>query len=346
MLASDGRVKLGSNDARLAVLELSVFLNAGVSLSLALQSMAGSESPALAAFADGVLRRIEKGHALSRAVEATSGSLGPVALSVIRAGEQTGRLARVLSELSVRMDRMHRNRSQLLSALTYPLGILIVTGLLVFFMATYMLPRFLEAAGPALKDPPWPTLLLIKVSQAGVPLALLGLMALCSIPWLMSDVPAAVRARTGFLFDSPLVGSIGKAADLSRLSADLGLMLDAGMTLDRALRAVQPSDPRMEETLERVLQSICQGHSFAEAISQTPNLPRLFEAFVAVGEETGSLPKLLRAQSEMMEADTELRTADAIRLVEPAAMAILGAVVGFVVLGCFMPIYQLVAQNL
>lgn len=345
-LSVDGRVKLDSNEARLAVLELSVFLNSGIPLSVALSSMTRSEFPAVSLFAEGVLKRIESGQPLSRAVEATSGSLGPVALSVIRAGEQTGRLARVLSELSARMDRLHRSRSQLISALSYPAGILVVTGLMVFFMTTYMLPRFLLAAGPALKDPPWPTLLLMKVASSGAPLTLLLLVAACSVPWFMSEVPAAERARNWVLYESPLIGSIGHSAEMARLCGDLALLLDSGMNLDRALKILTPGDPRLAQSLKDVTRSLHHGETFSQAVCQAQAFPRLFEAFIAVGEETGTLPKLLRTQAEILDADTEHRTNETIRLVEPAALAVLGAVVGFVVLGCFLPIYQLVSDNL
>ena len=345
-LSADGRVKLDSNQARMAVLELSVFLNSGISLHVALNSMMRSEMPAVALFAGGVLKRIETGYPLSKAVMATSGSLGPVGLSVIRAGEQTGRLARVLAELSARMDRQHRSRSQLISALTYPAGIVVITGLLVFFMTTYMLPRFLLAAGPALKNPPLPTLLLMKVASAGAPLTLLLLMAACSVPWFMSEVPAAARARNWLLYESPVIGDIGRSADMARLCGDLGLLLDAGMTLDRSLKILSPGDPRIAQSLLAVNRSLQLGETFGEAVRNAEAFPPLFEAFVAVGEETGTLPKLLRLQAEILEADTEHKTTETIRLIEPAALTILGMVVGFVVLGCFLPVYQLISDNL
>lgn len=346
MLAVEDKVKLDSNEARIAVLELAVFLNSGVPLTLALQSMMGSEMPSIGHFANGVLRRIESGQPLSRAVEQTSSSLGPVVLSVIRAGEQTGRLARVLTDLSARMDKLHRSRSQLLSALAYPAGILLVTGILVFFMTTYMLPRFLAAAGPALKNPPWPTLLLMRIADAGAPLTLLLLVAICSIPWFLSEVPAATRARNWILYESPLVGTIGRASELARVCADLGLLLDSGMTLDRALKTLCPSDPSITLALDSISKSIRAGETFTEAVAKAPAFPRLFGAFVAVGEETGTLPKLLRAQAALLDADTEFKTTETIQLIEPAALAFLGAVVGFVVLGCFLPIYQLISDNL
>lgn len=345
-LSADGRVKLDSNEARLAVLELSVFLNSGIPLSTALHSMTGSETPALAMFAEEVLKRIEIGYPLSRAVEATTSSLGPVALSVLRAGEQTGRLARVLAELSARMDRLHRSRTQLISALSYPAGILVVTALMVFFMTSYMLPRFLLAAGPALKNPPWPTLLLTKIAAAGAPLTLLLLVGACSVPWFLSEVPAAARVRNWVMYESPLIGPIGHSAEMARLCADLGLLLDAGMTLDRSLKILSPGDPRIAEALRAVTRSLHQGETFSEAVRHAQTFSRLFEAFVAIGEETGTLPRLLRTQSEILEADTEHRTSETIRLIEPAALTLLGAVVGFVVLGCFLPIYQLIGDNL
>lgn len=339
-------MKLSRVNARLLILQLSVMLNAGISLDRTLGSLADSDSGELREVGSRIHRFITHGYALSAAIRQSCTRFAPVHIALIRAGEQTGGLGTVLQTLSERLESEKRAREQLVSSLAYPLGILVVGGFMLFFMTSFMLPQFLEAAGPALSDPPWPTKVLMWISDSQSFLFLLLLLALLSIPWLMSDVPAAVNVRNWFLYRSPLLGKINRLNEQARVSHEFGLLLNAGLTVHSALGHLVVGDPRLQKALERSRMELMAGHSLSEAFDFTGEFSKDFVAILSVGEETGKLGSALGHQAAYLEENCSRLVADALKLLEPFAMLVLGFFVGFVVLGCFLPIYQMVAENL
>ncbi|MCA9781880.1 MAG: type II secretion system F family protein, partial [Candidatus Eremiobacteraeota bacterium] len=95
-----------------------------------------------------------------------------------------------------------------------------------------------------------------------------------------------------------------------------------------------------------VLQDLTTGSTLAQAFAATGEFPTDFVALMEVGEETGRLSRSLHRQAEYLEVQTEREMQDLVKLIEPLTMMVLGAVVGFVILGCFLPIYQVVSQTL
>ncbi|MCA9781401.1 MAG: type II secretion system F family protein, partial [Candidatus Eremiobacteraeota bacterium] len=140
-------IKLTPESARLAVLQLSVMLNSGVPITRAIEALMKSDDPTLKDFGESVLRSISGGYYLSQALQRATDSFTKAQISLLSTGEKTGRLALVLRRLSEQMEREDNFRRQLGSALIYPTGILIVTGLMALFMMNFMLPQLLEAVG-------------------------------------------------------------------------------------------------------------------------------------------------------------------------------------------------------
>lgn len=339
-------LQLSAANARLAILQLSVMMRSGISITQALHSMTQAKQSQVADFADGVYRGIARGKTLSRSVSDATSYFSEAQVSLIRAGERTGRLPFVLDKLSDSLGTEIRLRQQLTSALTYPVGVLIVTMLMAIFMTTYMLPQLLSAAGTVLKDPPWPTRVLSSLADHGGMLVFVCLIAVCSIPWFMSSVPLATQLRSWVLFRSPLIGTVGRKSDLARISGQLGMLLHAGLNLDRALMVLKPRDPNLQMALPRVLKHVMRGESLASAFQMAGPFGSEFVAFVEVGEETGRLATALERQSRSLEEMSRMAVDDAVQWIEPMAMMFLGAVVGFVLLGCFLPVYQVVFQSL
>lgn len=339
------KVVLRAEEARLITLQLSVLLNAGVGIERSLLALRTTEMGRIRQFAEGVWLRLERGRSLAQAMSAETDSFGQVSISLVEAGEKTGRLVHCLRELSARLDKLHHARSRLIGALSYPLGILVGGSLLVVFMSTFMLPKFMEAVGSMLQTPPWPTRVLLAIADLGEYLAAAFLLALCSIPWLLSDVPAAKKLRAWCLYDSPILGKINSLSDLARVNLDFALMLDAGLTVETSMHVLRPASPVLAEAIPLSLDHLRRGESLSKAL-QLGGFPRSMVAIVAVGEESGSLSQLLNLQGRLLEEEVERRQQDFTKLIEPLAMLALGVAVGFVMLGCFLPVYKLVEVNL
>lgn len=338
--------RLSATDARLAILQLAVMINSGVSLTRALESLTQAPQEAIAAFGEAVFSKVSQGYLLSRAVRAASETFSKSQVSLIAAGERTGRLALVLTKLSERLEKEDNLRRQLLSALMYPLAILVLTGLMGLFMSNFMLPHLLSAVGSTLRDPPWPTKVLATIAAQGGLVTSVFVVVVCCLPWFASSVPQAQAARNWLLYESPVLGRIGRNTEIANLSGQLSLLLNAGLSLDRALMSLSPRAPQLRLAFRQVMSSVTNGCTLAESFRDTGQFSSDFVALVEVGEETGRLSRALEHQSLLLHEATERELQDLVRLIEPLTMLFLGGMVGFVVLGCFLPIYQVAALSL
>ena len=340
------QAKLTTHEARLAILQLSVMLNSGISITKCLESMLEAPQAEISKLAEGLFYGISRGLGLAESLSQATKSYSKVDLSLIKAGETSGRLALVLNKLGERLDKQQQLRTQLVSALTYPVGIVVVTSLMALFMANVMLPQLLSAAGQALESPSWSTRILLGLSEYSGTVTFLVVIAIASVPWFFSSVPLAIQIRSWLLFRSPGLGTIGRHSELARTSGQLAILLYAGITIHRALGLLESEDPDLEFAYAAALRNIANGLSLTESLAKTEKFERDFLALIEVGEESGRLERALDRQARYLEEQTHEKLQDGIKLIEPLAMVFLGGMVGLVILGCFLPIYQLVAQNL
>lgn len=340
------QAQLSSHEARLAILQISVMLNSGISITQTLESMVKAPQKEISKLAEGVFFGISKGLGLAEALGQATRSFSQVDLSLIKAGEASGRLAMVLEKLGNRLDKQQQLRTQLLSALAYPIGIVLVTSLMALFMTNFMLPQLLSAADQSLESPAWSTQFLMGISEYSGTVTLLLLLSLGLIPWLWSSMPLALSIRQWVFFRSPVIGTLGRHSELARTCGQLAILLYAGITLHRALGLLKSHDPDLEFAYAAALRGISNGLTLTEALAKTEKFEPDFLALIEVGEESGRLERALDRQSLYLEEQTYSKLQEAIKLIEPLAMLFIGSIVGLVILGCFLPIYQIVAQNL
>lgn len=343
---SHRRIKLSAQNGRLVVLQLSVMLNAGVPILQALEALTKTEETPVREFGFRVLQSVSVGHTLNQSFAKSTDFFSESEISLLRTGEETGKLALLLTRLSEQLEKEQSLRRQISSALTYPLGILVLTGLMALFMANFMLPELLSATENALRNPPLPTRVLSYLAQQGGVVSTLCLVILCSIPWLYSSVPQAQSLRHWLLYQSPVLGRLSGNLELSRLSRQLSLMLHTGLTIRKALSSLESSSQAISDGIHRVLQSLSTGATITESFAEAGPFQPDYLAMIEVGEETGRLAIALERQADYLEVNAQRDLQDLVKLVEPLAMIILGCLVAFVMLGCFLPVYQVAAQTL
>ena len=321
-------------------------LNSGVPVVKALEALTNSGEEELQTFGRSVYRYVTTGHYLSQSIGRASDTFSKAQLASMATGEMTGSLPLILNRLSTQMEREQNLRKQLLSSLTYPLGILVLTGLMAVFMMNFMLPQLMSAAGGMLKNPPLATRFLLSLSDYGALTTTVLLVALCCLPWFFSSVPQAQAFRTWALFESPVLGKIGNKTEIANLSRQMALLLYSGQTVNRALVALHSRNPKLNRAIEHVLKYVTNGMTLSEAFEEVGGFGRDFTALLQVGEETGRLSLALEKQADFLEMNTQRDLQDLVKLVEPLTMMVLGIVVGVVILGSFLPIYQVVSQTL
>lgn len=342
-------LRLDLAQVRLFTLQLSVLFSSGVPLLQSLEAIAIADLAGLSPCAGELRAKLEKGWALSAAMRSLPNAFDETLVGLVRIGERAGSLAATLQEATHRCERLLDSGQRLKQALVYPAVVSLVSGGMLVFMAYYMLPRFLPIFASFHISLPWPTRLLVSLVSAKVfGLLLLSLFALALVLLARGKHPWVVAARQGILFDTPLLGRYNRLTAWADLCADLALMLRSGMLLSEALTLLERQTTWIElaQALKRTRRRLVQGDEFIAAMAAEPAISRLVVGTLAAARESGQDERLLRSLARLLAEEAETLRVRLTSLFEPALIAFMGGVVGFILLACFLPVYQLIATDL
>ena len=322
-------------------LQLATLFASGCSLSQSLEAVGQSDKPGeLQRVALSVLLKLERGSRLSSALASEQGHFTTEEVSLVRLGEETGKLHVVLLRLSKNLEQAIANRRQFIQAGLYPLAILLFSFSLVGMMAFVLLPKLHPIFEGFQLDLPWPTRLVLWASN------LVPWMVLLAICIAFAGLIAARKNPHWhrLLYSFPLLASILRQRTLGELSASLSILVSAGARLDHCflLLADQAADPAIRLALTRVRTTLRNGYSLTEALEAEEAIPHLWKQLLVVGSETGRIDFFSQRLAEIYIEDFRWKLGQAVALMEPVLLMSVGGLVGFLLLACFLPFYQLV----
>lgn len=339
-------------DLALFTRRLADLSGAGLPLDRAVQVVAEqSESAYLAHVSEQALVDVRGGLPVSQALAKYPKLFPQVYTQTLAAGEASGQFAEVAGRLADFQENEVARRSQITSALIYPAILLFTAVSVVVFLLMFVVPRLagvfkdLQTAG----ELPATTRLLLATTDFLTTnwLLILGVIVGSIIffrAWTATE--AGAYGRDSLVLRSPLLGKVISKAVISRYARVLGTLVYGGVPILEAIKlsGLASGNRVFEKTSNQVEQDVREGRPIAEAMRDAGAFPPVLTHMVAIGEETGDLPKMLGRVSDSLdfEVDTGLRRLTA--LVEPIIVLSMGAFVGFVVLSILLPIYQ--AQNL
>lgn len=334
---------LSYHQVHLWALQLHVMLGAGVPLHAALELISHSEMPRLSEACALLAETIGQGQRLSEAMKMLDPTFGAFVVNLVAVGEKSGRITQVFERLADRSFRRDRTQRAVRGALAYPFFLGAVCVGMAFFMAFYMFPKllpFLTGLGIAL---PWPTRLLMWGSEH-----LTAFLLVCTVlvAWGAHLMATKPRVREWVLFGSPLFGKINRERVYADCLNDLYLLLESNCDLLMSLKTLNPPWAGLRERIEDCIERLRTGSSVTEAFEQSGMLPRHFMAPVSSAEETGQLPKAFKYLSEQLEESVGLQIERLVQLLEPAIMATMGVITGFIVLATFLPLYSMASSAL
>lgn len=344
--------RVSRQDLALFTRRLADLSGAGLPLDRAVQVVAEqSESAYLAHVSEQALVDVRGGLPVSQALAKYPKLFPQVYTQTLAAGEASGQFAEVAGRLADFQENEVARRSQITSALIYPAILLFTAVSVVIFLLMFVVPRLaevfedLQTAG----ELPATTRLLLATTDFLTTnwLIILGVIVGGFIffrTWTATE--AGAYSRDSLVLRSPLLGKVISKAVISRYARVLGTLVYGGVPILEAIKlsGLASGNRVFERTSNQVEQDVREGRPIAEAMRDAGAFPPVLTHMVAIGEETGDLPKMLGRVSDSLdfEVDTGLRRLTA--LVEPIIVLSMGAFVGFVVLSILLPIYQ--AQNL
>lgn len=336
-------------DVALFTRRMSDLAAAGLPLDRVLQVVAEqSESSKLTQIAEEALAEVRAGSSVSQALAKHPRVFHDVYTQTLRAGEASGQFPEVAARLADFQEKEVARRSQIVSAMIYP-GVLTLTAIfVVVFLLTFVVPRLSGVFKELGDDLPITTKLLLATTgfltnnAVLVIGAIVGAVVLYRV-WVSTEAGATTRDRT--VMHMPVVGGVITKAIVSRFARVLGTLIYGGVPILEALQiaGLSAGNRVFRQTSDRVVNDVREGRPIADAMRDSGTFPPVLVHMVAIGEETGDLPKMLGRVSDSLdfEVDNGMRRLTA--LVEPVIVLAMGVFVGFVVLSVLLPIFQ--AQN-
>ena len=326
--------------------ELLALLDAGLNLTEALTTLHAKERQAMPrALLAELLRALREGRNFSDVLAAAPEHFPPVYVATVRASERTGGLPQALARYIAYQLQFETLRKKLVSAAIYPVMLLVVGGFVTLFLLGYVVPRFSSVYESAGREMPWLSRLLLAFGEGvhdhwlAVGGAVLGVIVLSG--WAMSQPRWRQRLLDQAL---RLPGIEQRAAEfrLARFYRAVSLLLAAGIALPRAMGMVTGLvSPAQRERLAQSRLAVEQGQSLSAALLAAGLASPVAESLIKVGERSGQLAEMLERTARFQDDDFARWIDWASKLLEPVLMAVIGIVIGTVVVLMYMPIFDL-----
>jgi type IV pilus assembly protein PilC len=344
--AQPDRIK--AQDLSTMTRQWAAMLQAGVPVVQALDMLCRSmRSAALTRVMQAVRSDVQAGLALHAALAKHHQHFSGLFVHMVQAGESAGILETMVERLSQTLERNEALRSKIRSALMYPMTVLLVAlGILVLILVL-VVPVFQDVFESFGAQLPWPTQIVVGLSDGLVQAWPVALPAMALSAWAAQQPSAgATRLRqwlSQWLLRWPVVGPLISTAVVARWAQTLSALLSAGVPLTEALGpTAQACDhPVFARTTLTLQRQVAQGSGLSEAMAQTGRFPAMIVQLSATGEETGSLDRLLGRAGSLMETELNDQVSGLTSLLEPLIIVVLGGFIGAILVAMYLPIFHL-----
>jgi general secretion pathway protein F len=324
--------------------ELMALLQAGLSLPETLDTLLEKETrssvrPVLAS----MRTRMFEGQSFSRVLESLPQSFPVLYVTTVRASERSGDLVEALTRYVDYHERLDLVRKKVVSASIYPAALLVLGGLVILFLLGYVVPRFSTIYAESGRDLPWMSRLLLQWGQ-GVQThgAAIGAGLLASIVLGIATAKRLLPRLVALLTRIPTVGSRLATYHLARFYRSLGMLLRGGTPIVPALQMVAGLLPHnMQVGLTHATQHIREGIGLSDAMSAAGLTTPVATRMLRVGEKSGDMASMMERIAAFHDEELARWIEWFTKLFEPVLMAVIGVVIGAIVVLMYMPIFEL-----
>jgi len=270
-----------------------------------------------------------------------------VYVAMVRAGETGGFLDVVLTQISDFQSREQELKVKVKAALVYPAVLAALAASVLIFLLTYFIPRFTIIFNDLGGSLPPLTRAIIAVSEMLMKHGIVIVVAVAAIVLAIKRLGVSESGRRSIefvLLRTPLVGNIVVRFALVRFLRMLGTLLGAGVGLIAALRVAKEAigNQILTDVVASAIEQVQQGTSLAKSLSASARLfPPSVAEMIAVAEETGRLDKELQRMSISLEIDLDRRLRILVALAEPLLLFVMASVIGTIVVGMLLPLFEL-----
>lgn len=342
--------KFLNSDFQAFVEELYYLIDSGMKLDDSLKLLIkNTKKESVLEFLKNVLENVKAGEQLSEAIGLSQKKYSleenKLAKSVITSGEEVGALGGALKTLSEYLLFKDKINGEIKQALSYPIFLLIMSVLMVFFVFFLIVPKFTEIFSPDELDA-LPSISRM-VLKSGLYVNEHATAVFLSIGAFVIIVPFAVklfkRNLHKFILDIPLIGSLTIYIELSRVFNSIGIMLQGGIKIDQAIKQSigLTQVPIIKSILKESLFEIKKGNRLSDALSGHAILPPQVVSMVSVGENSAKLDEVFLNLAERFSETFQKRTKSVLSLLEPAIIVLMGVFIAFIVVAIMLAVISI-----
>jgi type IV pilus assembly protein PilC len=340
------------NPKNLAVFtrQFSVMIDAGLPLVQCLDILGNQEEDKnFAAVILATRSDVEGGTSLADAMKRHPKTFDPLFTNMIAAGEAGGILDTILKRLATYIEKAVKLKSQVKSAMIYPVAIVSIAGLVVTVILWKVIPTFATLFAGLGAELPFLTRMVITMSNLLVQFMPLIIVIVGALVFAFRQYYATEGGRRvvdGIVLKLPVLGDIMRKIAVARFCRTLSTLMTSGVPILDGLEitAKTAGNAIIEDALFETRRSIERGETVAGPLKTTGVFPGMVVQMIGVGEATGALDTMLAKIAEFYEEEVDTAVAGLLTLLEPVMIAFLGIVVGGIVVAMYLPIFGLISQ--
>jgi len=292
---------------------------------------------------------VEGGASLADAMKKNPKVFDPLYTNMIAAGEAGGILDTILKRLATYIEKAVKLKNQVQSAMIYPVAIVVIAAVVVGVILWKVIPTFANLFAGLGAELPLPTRLVIMMSNGLVrymPFVLLGIGGFVFGLRSYYNTPNGRMTIDRLMLKAPVIGSMLRKIAVARFCRTLATLLASGVSILEALdiTAKTAGNAVVEQALYATRKSIEGGETIAAPLKETSVFPPMVVQMISVGETTGALDTMLGKIADFYEEEVDVAVAGLLTLLEPIMIAVLGGVVGGIVIAMYMPIFSLISK--
>ncbi|MFO7306886.1 MAG: type II secretion system F family protein [Gammaproteobacteria bacterium] len=340
--------KITSEDIALFARQLATMLQAGIPMVQCFEIIGtGHEKPAMQKLVLSIKADIESGTTLHEALAKHPLYFDDLFVNLVEAGEHAGALETLLDKVATYKEKTEALKKKIKKALFYPAAVLAVAIIVTVILLIFVIPQFESLFQGFGADLPAFTQMVINLSKfmqdKGWLIGAIAGVGGYLFFYFKKRSRAMRRALDRLILKIPVIGPIMEKAAIARYARTLSTMFAAGVPLVEALTSVAGATGNIvyEEATLKIRDEVATGQRLQRSMEATELFPNMVVQMIAVGEESGSLDSMAAKVADFYEADVDAAVDAMSSLLEPLIMAILGVLVGGLVIAMYLPIFKL-----
>jgi type IV pilus assembly protein PilC len=332
--------------------QLATLINAGLPLMRSLQVILKQEKhPLLQKATQEIVDGIQTGSTFAEAISQHPRIFNRLYVNMVKAGELGGVMDVVLERLAEFMEKAQRIRNKVVSAMVYPVVVMIMAVAIVTFLMIVIIPKFEAIFDDLLGETGLPALTQLvmnasdTIANRSVPL-ILGIVGLVVLIKVLGKTSKGRYGIDWLKLHMPIFGVLLSKTSIARFTRTLGTLMTSGVPVLQALNIVR--DTSGNEVIARAVttihDSVKEGENMAPPIQASGVFPPMVVSMVEVGEETGELPEMLMKIADNYDDEVDNTVAGLTSIIEPLLIVFLAIVVGVIVIALFLPLISIIGS--